>query len=71
LKNVSFVPLDDFMAHPKPNVQHTFTRPQSHINIPSVKRSSKYQSINPCSMVDIETQVCLSYHYQKLENVRV
>jgi hypothetical protein len=60
------------MPHPKPNVQHTFLGPQSHLNILSVKGSSKYQSINPWSMVDIKTQVCLSHHYEKLENyVRV
>lgn len=63
------MPLGDLMPHPKPNVQHTFIGPRSHLNIPSVKGSSKSQSVNPCSMVDIKTQVFLSYHYKKLENV--
>jgi hypothetical protein len=69
LKNASFVPLGDLMPHPKPNVQHIFIRPQSYLHIPSVKGSSTYQSINPCSMVDIKTQVCLSYHYDKFKNI--
>jgi hypothetical protein len=61
LENASFVPLGDLMPHLKPNVQQTFMGPQS----PSIEGSSKYQYINPCSMVDIEIQVCLFYHYEK------
>jgi hypothetical protein len=69
LENASFILLGDLMPHPRPNVQHTFIGLQSHLNIPSVEGSSKYQSINQCSMVNIKTQVCLSYHREKLENV--
>jgi hypothetical protein len=42
---------------------------QNHLNTPSVEGSSKYQSINPSSMVDIKAQICLSYHYENLKNV--
>jgi hypothetical protein len=42
LENASFVPLGDLMAHLKPNVQQTFMGPQSHLNTPSIKGSSKY-----------------------------
>jgi hypothetical protein len=42
---------------------------QSHLNISGVEGSSKYQSINPCSMLDIKIKKFFSYHYEKLKNV--